>query len=70
MAGMNQALAPEIETVFLASSPGGAAHRGESRPPDCRHGGRRFVLRAEGRGRGPQQEVCRLSPVQFSKEVS
>ena len=61
MAGMNQALAPEIETVFLASSPNSRHIAASSRPPDCRNGRRRFVLRAEARRRGTQQEIRRLA---------
>ena len=53
MAGMNAALAPEIETVFLASSPEHPPHRGEPGPSDRRNGRRRFGLRAAASWRPP-----------------
>ena len=46
MAGMNDAMAPEIQTVFLPASPDGAPDHRHIGAPDRRHGRRRFRLRA------------------------
>ena len=61
MAGMNGAMAPGIDTVFLPASPRGAAHHGHAGAPDRADGRRRVGLRvgrrcpaAEGQGRQEQ----------------
>ena len=60
MAGMNAAMAPGVQTVFLpavARRPPDHRHLGA---PDCRHGRRRFGLRA-GAGCGATETQIRQS---------
>ena len=46
MAGMNAAMAPKVQTVFLPASPDGAPDHRHIGAPDRRHGRRRVQLRA------------------------
>ena len=58
LAGMNAAMAPEVQTVFLPASPPRSSHHRHPGPADRRHGRRRLGLRAGRGGRPPQEEVC------------
>ena len=49
MAGMNAAMAPEVQTVFLPAVAGGSPDHRHFGAADRRHGRRRFRLRAGGR---------------------
>ena len=51
MAGMNEVMAPEMQTVFVPASPAVAPDHRHLGASDRRHGRRRFSLRA-GAGRG------------------
>ena len=44
MAGMNGAMAPEVQTVFLPASPRGPPDHRHTGAPDRRHGRRRVVI--------------------------
>ena len=51
MAGMNAAMAPEVQTIFIAGFARHAVHHGDSRAPDRHHERRCLALRSrEGRG--------------------
>ena len=58
MAGMNGAMAPDIQTVFLPASPARAPDHRHIGAADRRHGRRRLGLRA-GRGRRAAEEEIR-----------
>ena len=48
MAGMNETMAPDLQTVFLAGQPVGAHHYRHTGPPDRVDGRRHPPLRAGG----------------------
>ena len=61
MAGMNEAMAPEIQTRVPAGLAGGAPDHRHIGAPDRRHGRRRFRLRAGRRGGAAEEEVFRAN---------
>ena len=57
MAGMNAAMAPEMQTVFLPASADGAPDHRHIGAPDRRHGRRCYRLRAGRRRRAAEEEI-------------
>ena len=54
MSGMNGAMAPGIDTVFLPASPERAPYHGDAGAPDRPDGRQRVPIRDTGRGAAPQ----------------
>ncbi len=62
MAGMNGAMAPGVQTVFLPASPDGPPDHRHTGSPDCRDGRRRYAVRAAGR-RSPAEGQVQARPL-------
>ena len=56
MAGMNDAMAPEVQNHLRRSLPLGSPYRSQPRAPDCAYGGGRDPLRLACGGGAPQSE--------------
>ena len=68
MAGMNGAMAPDVQTVFLPASPVGPPDHRHTGAADRHHGRRRLALRA-GAGRRPPESKIRRQNRPLTREI-
>ena len=59
MAGMNGAMAPGVQTVFVPAAPDGPPDHCHTGAADCIHARRRVVIRAAGSSGPAESEICR-----------
>ena len=68
MAGMNGAMAPDIQTVFLPASPERAPDHRHTRAADRGHGRRHLAFRAGARCGPPEEEIREIIvPFEFAR---